>query len=197
MKKNKKILLAIFILVAIVQLYVPIKMIFNNEDVLKTGTEFKFRTAPIDPNDPFRGKYISLRFDDNTTIFYTKEKWTTGEEIYVSIENNEDGFAKIKAISKEKPSNTPNFVKAKVGYGIFNLQENNRIVIDYPFNKFFMEETKAYDAEQIYNQTIRERNEKPTYAIVVIKDGNAVLKDVMIDEISIKEIVKEKQNNAI
>jgi len=32
-----------------------------------------------------------------------------------------------------------------------------------------------------------------TYALVSIKDGDAVLKDVIIDDKSIKEIVKESQ----
>lgn len=63
---KKKILLLSFFLVAVVQLYVPSKMIWDREEVLRTGTEYKFRTAPIDPTDPFRGKYITLRFDDNT-----------------------------------------------------------------------------------------------------------------------------------
>lgn len=52
---NKKTLLSVFILVAIVQLYVPAKMILDREDILDTGKEYKFKTEPIDPNDPFRG----------------------------------------------------------------------------------------------------------------------------------------------
>ncbi len=35
------------------QLYVPASMIFRNERVIREGTAFKFKTAPIDPNDPF------------------------------------------------------------------------------------------------------------------------------------------------
>ncbi len=195
--KNKKVLLAIFILVAIVQLYVPAKMIFNNEDVLKTGKEFKFKTAPIDPNDPFRGKYITLRYDDNVTVFHAEGDWEKEEEIYVTLEEDVNGFAKVKSVSRDKPSNTSNFVKAKVGYGFFNWQPNNKLVIDYSFDKFYMEETKAYDAEQLYNQNIRERGEKPAYALVAVKNGDAVLKDVMIDGVSVKDIVKnssEKNN---
>ena len=61
---NKKILLiSAFVLVVLVQLYVPAKMIWGREEVLNTGTEYKFRTAPIDPNDVFRGKYINLNYE--------------------------------------------------------------------------------------------------------------------------------------
>jgi len=191
--KNNKIIFAIFIVVAIVQLYIPIKMIFNNEDVLKTGKQFKFKTAPIDPNDPFRGKYISLRFDDNTTVFRTTEDWERDESIYVLLEEDMNGFAKIKDVSRQEPNNETDYVKAKVGYGVFKWQSNNRLVIDYPFNKYYMEETKAYDAEQIYNRTVRQRDEQPAYAIIAVKNGVAVLKDVMIDNVSIKEIVKTQK----
>ena len=191
--KNKKILLAIFILVAIVQLYVPAKMILNNEDILKTGKEFKFKTAPIDPNDPFRGKYITLRYDDNVTVFHATGDWEKGEEIYVTLEEDEKGFAKIKSVLHDKPSNTSDFVKAKVGYGIFKWQTSNRLIIDYSFNKFYMKETKAYDAELAYRDAqIEEDN--ITYALVSIKNGDAVLKDVIIDGVSVKEIVKNSSD---
>ncbi|MBA4241981.1 MAG: GDYXXLXY protein, partial [Sphingobacteriaceae bacterium] len=50
---NKKLLLVTFCVVALIQLYVPAKMIFDSEDILTTGKEFKFKTEPIDPNDPF------------------------------------------------------------------------------------------------------------------------------------------------
>ena len=55
-----------------------------------------------------------------------------------------------------------------------------------------MEESKAKPAEDLYMES--QRNiDNMTYALVSIKDGDAVLKDVIIDDKSIKEIVKESQ----
>ena len=65
---NKKTQIVLFVLVALAQLYVPAKMIWDQEDVLKNGSEYKFKTDPVDPNDPFRGKYITLSFDNNTFV---------------------------------------------------------------------------------------------------------------------------------
>ena len=48
-----------------VHLYVPAKMIFNKEAVLAQGKDYRFKTAPIDPYDPFRGKYIDLYYEAN------------------------------------------------------------------------------------------------------------------------------------
>ena len=61
---NQKITIPAFILMVLAQLYVPASMIFQKERVITQGTAYKFRTAPIDPNDPFRGKYITLSFNE-------------------------------------------------------------------------------------------------------------------------------------
>ena len=91
----KKAIFSLFILMVLVQLFVPANMIWNNEDVLRTGKEFKFKTAPIDPNDPFRGKYIFLSFDNITVEIPHEHNWKRGEAIYVSIKEDNKGFAVI------------------------------------------------------------------------------------------------------
>ena len=57
---TKIIVIIAFIFMVFAQWYVPSKMILDREDILKNGEEFKFLTQPIDPSDPFRGKYITL-----------------------------------------------------------------------------------------------------------------------------------------
>ena len=54
-----------FGLLVAAQLYVPASMILGRENTIKAGKEFQFRVAPIDPNDPLRGKYIRLDYEDN------------------------------------------------------------------------------------------------------------------------------------
>ena len=54
-----------------------------------------------------------------------------------------------------------------------------------------MDENKAYDAEIAYIESIRDSlPDNDTYAVVYIKDGKAVLTDVMINEVSIKDYVE-------
>ena len=45
-----------------------------------------------------------------------------------------------------------------------------------PFNTFYMEETKAYDAEMAYVEANRDSLSNNIYALVYIKDDHAVLK---------------------
>ncbi|MEM8845949.1 MAG: GDYXXLXY domain-containing protein [Bacteroidota bacterium] len=187
----KKAIFSLFILMVLVQLFVPANMIWNNEDVLRTGKEFKFKTAPIDPNDPFRGKYIFLSFDNITVEIPKEHDWKRGEAIYVSIKEDNNGFAIIDSVSRKEPQQTQDFVKAEVGF--INSYQVDKVTMNirYPFERFYMEESKAYDAEITYRETRRDTT-KTAYALVNVKEGDAVLKDVLIDGVPIAELVNTK-----
>jgi uncharacterized membrane-anchored protein len=185
--KNKKNILVLFALVVLAQLFVPFQMIFKQEDIIKTGTEFKFQTAPIDPYDAFRGKYITLFFKEREITVKNAEKYTNGETIFATINTDKNGFAKISSISKTKPKNTDSYLKLKVGFAL----NNDKIAIDLPFNRFYMNENIASKAEKIYREfSIKKKNE--TYALVAIKNGEAVIKDVRINDVSIKDLANKK-----
>lgn len=187
---NKKILLIGFFLIACIQLYVPAKMIYDQEDVLRTGKQFKFKAAPIDPNDPFRGKYITLRFDATNFKVQNGKDWVQGEEVFVLVEPAETGFVKISSVLKDKPANESNFVKATISY----IDEiNSTLLINYPFDRFYLEESKAQAAEDMYRESIIDSTQI-AYALVNIKEGEAVIRDVMIDGVSISNLVKSKEN---
>ncbi len=187
---KKQILLLAFFIIALVQLYVPAKMIWQNENVLVSGTDYKFKAAPIDPNDPLRGKFIMLRYSENMVAVDNEQGWKLGEIIYVTLIKDMNGFAKINSVSKTKPTGNQDFVKAKVSFVTAN--GSNRLNVQYPFDMYNMGETNAYDAEQAFRQSQLDTT-KITYALVKIKNGKAVLKDVLIDGISIKEIVDVTQ----
>lgn len=186
---SKKVILVVFILVAITQLFVPAKMILDRESILNTGKEFKFKTAPIDPSDPFRGKYITLSFDNNTIEVQNEEDWVIGETIYVLLSTDSSGFARIESVSKDKTLYSKDFLKAKVGW------VNGKLLnVEYPFDRFYMEENKAHDAEIEYRESQTDTDQL-TYALVSIKAGEFVLKDVLIGGVSIIDIVNTSQEN--
>lgn len=181
-----KILLPAFILVCLAQIYVPASMILQREAILDSGKEFKFKTAPVDPNDPFRGKYILLRYEDNSFDVENVDEWKRGETIYVLLGTDSGGFVKITSVSMEKPDDNKDYLKTEVEYAF-----QGKVHFDLPFNRYYMEESKAFEAELTYNRSARDTTVE-TYALVNIKDGEAVLKDVMIGGRSIREIVKER-----
>lgn len=183
---NKRpILFSLFILMALIQLYIPAKMIFDREDILHSGTEYKFKTAAIDPYDPFRGKYITLDFEADRIRVENQENWKLGESAYVIFRNDSTGFTQIADVLKEKPEDGVDYLKAKVEYVSYN-----ELFIHFPFDRFYMEESKAYEAELALAE-FQADSSGTAYALVSIKEGDAVLKDVYIDGVSIKEVVEK------
>ncbi|GAA3519894.1 hypothetical protein GCM10022393_37630 [Aquimarina addita] len=175
----------LFVVVALVQIFVPAQMVKDSEDTLSLGTKYHFKTRPIDPTDPYRGKYITLDFDINS--FSTSDStYVRGDDIYVYLEKDTKDFATVKKVSKELLDNEKEYVIAKV-----TASYQDRVRFQLPFNKFYMEETKAYDAELAYTEAVRDSLPDNVYALVYIKEGEAVLKDVFINEISIQKYVEK------
>ncbi len=185
----RKLIFPAFILMVLLQLYVPAKMIFDKEDVIKSGVAYKFKTAPLDPYDPFRGKYIRLRFRREYIQVDTTLEWKRGEQVYALLSTDEDGFAKINSLSKTAPPTSSDFLKVTVKYPNY---KSDRVTINYPFDRFYMEESKAYDAEILSRVTFRDTS-KQVYAMASVNEGDAVLTDVFVDDVSIGEVVKQHQ----
>jgi uncharacterized membrane-anchored protein len=173
--------------IALIQLGVPGKMIWDREDILRTGLEFNFKTAPIDPSDPFRGKYVALGFEETSISIPNEDDWSTGETIFISIEADADGFARAQAASKVAPGETA-YLETTVDYV---TSDTHKLYFNYPFDRYYMEESKAYGAEQTYRESALDST-ATTYAVVRIKNGAAVLKDVMINGESIEDIVRRQ-----
>lgn len=187
MKKMKKIhIFILFIMIAVAQIFVPAQMIFNKESIMNTGTAYKFKTQPVDPNDPYRGKYINLNFEQNSFVT-TDSIWERKDKVYVYLETDSLGYAKVKGVSKTLLNLEKDFIVSEVGW--YNKRDRE-LNFNLPFNRYYMEETKAYDAEIAVRNNQRDSIQNNTYALVYIKNGEAVLNDVIINEISIKDYVE-------
>lgn len=180
-----KLPLVLFLLLAVVQLFVPANMIYQQETVLKTGTEYRFKTRPIDPVDPFRGRYITLDFEANRFPADTTFREMSGKPVWVFIEKDEKGYARVADVWKSKPEAPgDSFIKARMRSYIGGKEPE--IFLQYPFQRFYMEETKAPEAERAYWEAMRDTSQTP-YALVRVKDGTASLVDVFVDGVSVKE----------
>lgn len=188
----KKYLLAAFIATVIAQSFIPLKMIYDSEMAHRYGTVYKFKTAPVDPSDPFRGKYITLNFDVGS-LTSKDSTWANDEKIYVHLKNDNEGFAHAVAVSRKEPVNsTAYFITTVQNY----YQYNESLSINVPFNRFYMEEGKALEAETGYIQYTGSANAKPAYALVALRNGNAVITNVIIDGMPIKDYVVKNREMA-
>jgi uncharacterized membrane-anchored protein len=179
---KKTYLIVAFVITVILQLCIPIKMIYDSEITEKEGTEFKFKTVPVDPVDFLRGKYITLNYEIGT--YPTADTtFVSGEQVYVVLKKGKDDFAEIASVHHDKPESEKEYVLAEVNYN-----HAGRLSLGFAFDRFYMAENKAADAEAAYAE-YSEKNLKPAYALVAVKEGNAVVKDVIIDGLPIKDYV--------
>jgi len=181
---KKIVFIIVFGLIIIVQWAVPAKLVLEQEDTLKNGTVYHFKTRPIDPTDPFRGKYIVLDYEVNSAAC-TGMYWDEESSIYVYLEEDAEGFAKVARVSPEKLDTNKDYVLAK-----YNRHNDSALWFQLPFNRFYMEESKAYDAELAVRNAQRDSLPNNCYAAVLVKGKNAVLKDVFIDDIPIQKYVE-------
>jgi uncharacterized membrane-anchored protein len=55
--------LTLFLAACALQLGVPAAMVLREEATLRGGAELRFRAGPVDPVDPFRGRYVALSLE--------------------------------------------------------------------------------------------------------------------------------------
>jgi uncharacterized membrane-anchored protein len=81
------------------------------------------------------------------------------------------------------------YIKTRVSYVALE-DHKSTLFIDYPFDRYYLEESKALAAEQAYAASVRDTTQV-TYALVNIKDGVAVLKEVLIGGVPVREKVMQ------
>lgn len=184
-----------FVLMVVLQWYPPLSMIRDANKTLDGGVEFKFRTAPVDPSDPFRGKYVRLSFAAEAyhPLDTNEMHFDSQAQVWAVIEEDSAGYAKVAYISGERPESESNYIPAEFIYGMkYDSQVN--IVLKFPFDRFYVEESKASDAEQVYWQSRMSQFDSDSvavcYAKVMVMNGDAKLVDVIINDSSIVDVVR-------
>ncbi|HYF32710.1 MAG TPA: GDYXXLXY domain-containing protein [Chitinophagaceae bacterium] len=181
----KKILIAVFAVVALAQWAAPLSMIWRSERVLNKGKVFRFETMPVDPEDPLRGRYVSLDFKATSSANFSGSL-EHGDDVYATIAADGQGYAYITAVSENPPSNTNDYLSVKMNYF---LSDSNAVVVEYPFEEFFLDEYKASVAENLYLQSMRD-SIGHTYALIHVYKGKGVISDLIINGKSVQAYFK-------
>jgi len=172
----------LFLLMVLAQWFIPLKMLNDQKKIKTEGIEFHFLTRPIDPIDPLRGKYINLEFVLNQfEADYINESFEG--RAFAEIVKDDEGFASIKKISKEA-------LHEKNVIEIFINNVNKKVAyFELPFNKYFLNENIAQDAEDNYEK-LRTNRKIKCYAKVFINNGGHALTDVFVEDRSLIELTK-------
>jgi len=189
---KNKLLSKFLIAICVLQLIVLVFCVGKYEFILHYGKEIRLRTAPVDPVDIFRGRYVILNYDiqDYVSSKEVVKKFHRGEICYLIL-TPKDGVYEISRITHSKPNNEI-FLKLKVRYSY-----DKKIRFDIPFDRFYMQEYKAKKAEELYRKAnSRSRSDKSVcYASIVVYDGDALIKDIYINGVAIAELAESKSEN--
>ena len=161
--------LIVFVLVAFAQLAVPGSLIWKREHTLRQGNIWKFRTAPVDPVDVFRGRYVALRFDVETQEVSPPPNSNSGDTIFVTLKANAEGFAEIDQVLATKPAGD-DFMEARLLGKTITL----------PFDKYWVTERDAPAAETAYRNLSRRGNQN-AYVSVRVFRGDAAIEQLYLD----------------
>lgn len=164
----------LWLLLGALMLAVPLSMIARKEYVLSQGEVFRFRLAPMDPTDPFRGRYMTLSFEvERLNYDLPADDGDPGTEqvIYALLGRDEQGFARITRIEARAPESVP-YLRITQARGA-----GTRLRL--PFNRFFLNEDAAAAVEAKAGRLLREAREQdkpnPLHAEVRVKDGEGVV----------------------
>lgn len=186
---SNRLRLGLFLITCIIQLYIPFSMIRLQNNILQHGTSYKFRTAPIDPNDPFLGKYVRLYFNASEAIVDKNAEWGYDDEVFVTLDTDEAGFAKIKEVLRKTPDSSDDFVRARIRY--IERDSVCKLFLDYSFDKFYMEEFKAPEAEKVYMES-RVDSTQIAYALIKVRNGKSAIENVYINDIPIQTVAEQR-----
>ena len=184
----KPLFFLVFLLMAFAQWLVPGRMVWQRSNVLQKGKAYKFQSMPVDPVNPFKGRYVALNFAETRFRAGKKHGLEYGQKIYVTLNVNDSGYAKIKTLYKKVPAGT-DYIEAKVSY-IDDWNEDSVAVINiaYPFTEYYTEEFKAPKIERLYADTTMRPED--TYALVKVYEGNCVVENLFINNIPVEELLK-------
>jgi uncharacterized membrane-anchored protein len=175
------------------QFIVMFLWVLRSNDTLENGAVYKFRLQGYDPHDPFRGEYLRILLKDNIIEMQNKGEATAiinASKVYASFSVDDEGFAMPMSLS-QNPSDDALKVEVSRDYYVSTEMTSIRIRIQYPFDRLWMNQKECPIAEKIVNDALF-RN-KHVYALVSIKNGDGALKDVEVDGVSIKDLVKKER----
>lgn len=183
-----RVYMGLFLLLVIAQLAAPAGLILEREWILRNGEAFRFRLQPVDPYDPFRGRYVALSFKAaDVSPKDVAGRIEDGQKLYAALSTDQDGFAIVSGLSATPPVSGPYLTTWAMWWGLGSLR------LRFPFDRYYMEESAAPEAERLYRQATRDgQDHKDAFAIVRILSGKGVVEDVYIENRPIREYVREK-----
>ena len=161
--------LIVLFLVGLAQLAVPGSLIWKREQTLRRGVVWKLRTAPVDPVDAFRGRYIALEFETETYFLAEAPSAESGDAVFVTLRTDPEGFGEIDQVTATRPAGD-DYLVARL----------NGKRVSLPIDKYWVTERDAPAAEAAYRDQSR-RDKRNAFVTVRVFRGDAALEQLYLD----------------
>ena len=197
--RKYKLLFFFFGVWVILQWIIPLSTIWEWQDIRDTGKIFKFKIIDTILEERLltvgsgqeRIPYLIIPYAERSFQIDGQDSiWDYNQKVYVFIEEDTTGFAKILDVKKELNASDKNldFIKAEidgVDYGQKDSITEITLYIQYPFYKYLMgSEVQA----EVFLRKIKIQVQLDTlssYAQIRVKDGKAVIQDISLFGLSL------------
>jgi len=187
---NSKLRLALFVIVALVQLAVAGGAIYRSEIALRTGESFRFRIQPVDPVDAFRGRYVAIRFAVDRAPVTDDFEVRRGRHVFVPVEVDEDGYAALGWAALDPPPSGA-YLRLRAGFVAPDDEGKRHVWVSMPFARFYMDEDLAPEAERaVWGGP---RGQREASVSVRIRHGVGVIEELYVDDVPIHQWLAENR----
>ena len=188
---KNRLVLGVFALLCALQIAIPSSMIIKRQVALRHGEAYKFKTAPVDPYDAFRGRYVALNYEQSTvTGSWSPDEYRRGRVAYAVLERDEEGFAKIVDVVLDRPADDQPYLTVRIAWA-----NSDRMTLRLPFDRFYMDEFKAPEVERQFVWR-RDREDRNAYAMTRVHRGFGLIEDLMVEDKPILEWLASRAEDA-
>lgn len=183
----------LFGVVAVAQLAVPAWMLIGHERVRSDGAVFLFKTAPVDPRDPFRGEYVRLNFEAEQGAWRAPDAGTMAygqRKAFALLDTDTAGYARITKLVEHAPDQGSYLPVRYWSIG----EEGTVSTLELPFDRYYLEEGDGPKAEELLAPDWSNGTPStplPAHAVVRILEGQAIITDLVVGERSIHDWLKD------
>jgi uncharacterized membrane-anchored protein len=189
MKTLKLVLLGV---VALAQLAVPARMALGQHAVLTRGEQLKIRCAPLDPVNPFMGRYVLLNLSGEVAASGTRPGRAGGKhDAWITYTLDGEGFVNPTALHWVRPKDAPSLKVRTWG----NVSEG-RTTFSYPFDRYYMNEQKAPEVDRLLMRGRFRALTVPAHVTVRVLGETVVLENLYLDDKPVLEYLREHAGKA-
>lgn len=178
---------ALFGVLCLAQLAVPLSLVAQHELTRREGSPWRFQTAPVDPADPFRGRYVRLAFAAEREPVPMADEGllyiASGERMYAELQAGADGFARLQRLHRQRPA-TGDYLDVFVREMDYREDRPKgappAAYVRLPFDRYYLNEARAPEVEQAYAEASRSAQAR-TWTEVRVRQGHAALTSLVLD----------------